>query len=99
MAVPINYLAVLLCGIVSMVLGFVWYGALFGKTWVRLSGMNPNELTEAKKRGMMVGYLLSFVGSLVMADVLAHVLIFSSAYMNVSGLYAGLAAGFWSWLG
>jgi len=40
-----------------------------------------------------------FVGSLVMAYVLAHTLVFAAAYLNVFGVSAGLMSGFWNWLG
>lgn len=100
--VPINYLAVLVCGIASMALGFIWYGPLFGKVWMSLSGISPERIEAAKsgQGGSMAKlYALSFAGSLVMAYVLAHSLVFASAYLNVTGISAGLQAGFWSWLG
>ena len=31
----INYLAVLVCAIIAMPAGFLWFGALFGKPWAR----------------------------------------------------------------
>ena len=70
--VPINYYAVLVCGISNMVLGYLWYGALFGKQWMALSGITPEKIEAAKSKGMAKGYLLSFVGALLMAFVLAH---------------------------
>ncbi len=96
MPVPINYLAVLACAVASMVIGFVWYGPLFGKKWMKLSGINPES---GKKSGMSASYALMFVGSLVMAYVLAHALVFAATYLKASGVSAGLTAGFWNWLG
>lgn len=99
--VPVNYLAVLACGVVSMVLGFLWYGPLFGKTWARMMGwenIDPVKREEMKK-GMYKSYALTFLGSLVMAYVLAHTLEFAMAYMKVDGVAAGLSSGFWMWLG
>lgn len=98
--VPINYLAVLVCGIVSMVLGFLWYGPLFGKQWMALSGITPPQAgAEKPKEGMGKRYALAFVGSLIMAYVLAHSLVFADEYLKVSDVSGGLMAGFWSWLG
>ncbi|OHA21318.1 MAG: hypothetical protein A2849_03215 [Candidatus Taylorbacteria bacterium RIFCSPHIGHO2_01_FULL_51_15] len=97
--IPINYLAVLVCGVASMVLGSLWYGPLFGKQWIALSGMTPEQMEQGKKKGMAKLYALSFLGSLLMAYVLAHSLIFASSYFETSGISAGLMAGFWSWLG
>lgn len=97
--VPINYLAVLLCGIASVVLGSLWYGPLFGKQWMALSGMTHEQIEQGKSKSMVKLYALAFIGSLVMAYVLAHALLFASAYFNAGGLSAGLMAGFWNWLG
>lgn len=98
-AVPINYWSVLAAAVVSMVLGFLWYGPLFGKQWIALSGMSPEKLDAAKKRGMSKMYVVTFIGSLVMSYVLAHALIFASTYLEVRGVFAGVMAGFWNWLG
>ena len=99
MQIPINYLAVGGAAVVSMVIGFLWYGPVFGKMWIALSGFTQDQMNAAKKKGMAKQYGLMFVGSLVMAYVLAHALVFSSAYMKVSGVSAGLSVGFWNWLG
>src|SRR3989344_7706455 len=102
--VPINYLAVLVAAIAAMVLGYLWYGPLFGKEWAKLMGWTPEEMAKkmsdpAGKNKMMMGYGAQFVGALVMAFVLSHSLVFASAYLNVSGAMGGLQAGVWSWLG
>lgn len=99
MTVPVNYLAVVAAAIANMILGFLWYGPLFGKTWMSLSGMTRESMDAAKAKGMTKAYVIAFVGSLVMSYVLAHALIFAAAYLHVSGVYAGLTAGFWNWLG
>jgi len=95
-AVPVNLWAILASGVVSMVLGFLWYGPLFGKTWMSLSGINPSKGDD---KGMGKRYAISFVGSLVMAYVLLHSLVFASVYTETTGLAAGLMVGLWSWLG
>jgi hypothetical protein len=97
--VPINYLAVVVAAIANMVIGFVWYGPLFGKTWMKLSGSTPEKIDSAKASGMGKTYLLAFVGSLIMSNVLAHALVFAAAYFEMSGISAGLMSGFWNWLG
>lgn len=97
--VPINYLAVLVAAIAGMAVGLVWYGPLFGKTWIALSGMTPDKIEAAKKKGMGPTYALAFLGTLVMSYVLAHSLFFASEYLAVFGTSAGLMTGFWNWLG
>jgi hypothetical protein len=99
--VPINYLAVVVAALASMAIGFLWYGPLFGKTWMKLAGVAPKRKTAAKKKGagMEKTYFLAFLGSLIMSNVLAHSLIFAAAYYEMSGITAGLMSGFWNWLG
>ena len=63
MEIPINYLAVLAAAVSNMVLGFLWYGPLFGKTWSKLMGWG--EMTPEK---MNVGYYLAAM--LVMGAIL-----------------------------
>jgi hypothetical protein len=97
----VNYLAVFACGIFAMVIGFVWYGPLFGKAWSQLMGwgeMTP-ELMAEKQKQARPAYAITFVLSLVTAFVLAHELIFASAFTNTTGVAAGISAGFWNWLG
>ncbi len=101
MDVPINYYAILACGIANMILGFIWYGPLFGKPWSRLMGwgdMTPEKMAEMQKSARPA-YVVTFVGALLMAYVLAHGLVFGNAYLGMSGVSAGLMGAFWFWLG
>ena len=97
--VPINYFAVITSAVVSMVLGFVWYGPVFGKQWMKLSGFTEESMKAAKAKGMTTSYVIMLIGSLVMSYVLAHAIVFASAYLKVTGVKAGLMAGVWNWLG
>src|SRR5438309_1663754 len=99
-SVYVNYGAIFVVAIVNMALGFVWYGPLFGKQWMSLMGMTKEKMDQAKaKGGMWKGYVLAFVGSLVMGYVVSHAITFAGAYLLINGLPAGLMTGFWSWLG
>ncbi len=97
--VPINYVAVLVSAVFMMVLGYIWYGPLFGKQWIALMGWTREAMQEAMKKGMAKNYAIMALGALLMAFVLDHALIFGSAYMNISGYPAGLEVGLWNWLG
>jgi mannitol-specific phosphotransferase system IIBC component len=96
--VPINYLAVLVAAILSMILGYIWYGPLFGKLWMRLMGFTKESMSEGKSK-MAKTYSIMFIGTLLMSFTLAHSIVFASAYMNSAGVDAGLTAGIWNWLG
>ena len=99
MDVPVNYLAVLIAGVASMVIGFLWYSpSLFGKPWMKLMGHTVESMKSAqKKMGMLYG--LSFVLSLVTAYVLTHVMVFGQSYLGYTPLMGGLSSAFWMWLG
>ena len=98
-AVPLNYLAIVIAAIASMVLGFLWYGPIFGKQWMKEMGFSKEKMDQSKKAGMTKSYALMAVGSLVMSFVLANALVFASTYLKASGVFAGLMVGFWNWLG
>jgi len=96
MMVKINYLAVVACGVSNMVLGFLWYGPLFGKTWMGYLGWSPDRIGRIKKEiNMGVNYGVSTVGALITAYVLAHFL----QYARAASLPHGLMTAFWAWLG
>jgi hypothetical protein len=97
--VPINNAAVVVAALSGIVLGSLWYGPLLGKQWIALMKITPQQVEEAKKKGMGKSYALAFLGSLLMSYVLAHALVFASAYMKSSGFSAGLMTAFWNWLG
>ncbi len=97
--IPINYLAVFAAAVVSMIVGSLWYGPLFGKPWMKEMGFKSTKMSDAMKQGMAKSYGLMFVGSLLMAYVLANELVFSGNFMQTSGLSVGLTGGFFNWLG
>lgn len=98
--VDLNYWAILGSAVIMLVLGGLWYGPLFGKQWSALSGIKiPEKMDDATKQAMMRSYGLMALGSLIVAYVMAHSVIFAGAYLNTDGVRAGLQAGFWNWLG
>jgi len=77
-----------------MALGFLWYGPVFGKKWAHLAGLNMENMKMNPWNMLIIA-----VGTLIMAFVLDHALIFASTYMQVSGVAAGLEVGFANWIG
>ena len=92
-SVDINYLAILVCAITSFVIGGLWYGPLFGKSWMAAVGKTEEEIKE--KFNPAKTYGLAFVGHFVEALVLAYLLSLTGALTIAEGLRVGLAA----WLG
>lgn len=97
--VYINYLAVIAATVLSIVLGFLWYGPVFGKKWIALMKFSEADMKKAKEAGMGKNYALMAISSFVMAYVLAHSVAYGSAFYEISGASAGAMAGFWSWFG
>jgi len=65
----VNWIAVLLCAVSSLVLGGIWYSPmLFAKPWQRAAGLSDDQ---AKSGNMAMIFGLTFVLSLVAAYVFA----------------------------
>ncbi|HTT67805.1 MAG TPA: DUF1761 domain-containing protein [Gemmatimonadales bacterium] len=95
--IHMHYLAVLVAAVASYAIAAVWYGAIFAKTWVRLTGV-----TDMKPAPMNI--VLVLVGTFVMAFVLYHSIVFGDAYFAANGapmsrVTGGLMGGFFGWLG
>jgi len=57
----INWLAIVAAAVLPLVTGFLWYGPLFGKAWMKESGMTEEkakQMNPAKTYGIAV--ILSF---------------------------------------
>ena len=94
--VDVNYLAVLVAAVASMAIGGLWYSPLlFGKIWMKLSGMDEKKIAAAKKKGMAASYVAAYIDSAAMAYVLAHF----AKYAGAATPIEGAMAGFWAWLG
>jgi hypothetical protein len=87
----VNFLAVLVTAIVQMVLGFLWYGPLFSKPWMKMMGMKADDMSAGGPSPVI--YLVPLIGSLVSAYVLA--LFINAANMATlgGGALIGLLAG------
>jgi len=92
-AVDINYLAVLVCGVISMVTGFLWYGPIFGKAWMKAVGKTEEELRENFNPGKT--YTLSVISSLITALALAYLLSLTEANTIMDALRVAITG----WLG
>lgn len=69
--------AVVVGVIASVVLGSVWYGAIFGKQWAALNDMDLNDKAkmELAKKGMWKLYVTQMILSAVTVAVLAIVVL------------------------
>ncbi len=97
--ISVNYFAVIVAAIVNMVVGFLWFGPIFGKQWVKMMGWTPEQIKEAQKKGMTKSYIIAIIGSLLTAWVIAELTVTLGSYLGLSGVMAGLKAGFIGWIG
>ncbi len=97
MGVEVNYLAVLLAAVSSMVVGSIWYAkGVFGDMWAKAAGI---KLGDMKGSNVVMTMGLTFVLSLLTAYVLAHVTFLSNKFFGNSFLQDALSTAFWLWLG
>ncbi len=90
----INFWAVLVCAVASFMVGGVWYGLVFAKTWVSVHGFSEDQVASmAKKQGR--NFAIFFATDLVMATVI------SMLAVNLGGASAvqGAALGLLIWVG
>jgi len=90
--IPINVLALIAAALIRFVVGALWYSPVgFASAWREIVGLD-----EAKMRaGLPKAIAVDLVGSLIMAFVLEHAVIYAGA----ATLATGAAVGFFNWLG
>ena len=96
----INYLAVLVAGIVIFVLGGLWYSpVLFAKRWIALQGRTEEQMrAQAAAANMPVMYVSAFICGLVTALVMAMVLGHMATSVELNAAH-GATIGVMCWLG
>lgn len=94
MTFSVNYLAILVAALVNMAVGFVWYGPLFGKTWMKLVGISKEDIAAQKSKLPML-YGGMFLVTLIFVYVMAHFVQIGGAATAVDGSLIG----FWAWFG
>jgi hypothetical protein len=88
----INYVAVFICAVLYFLLGWLWYGVLFGQRWMALEGIATSQEPASK---MATQFITSFLLGLLMAFVLANV----CAWRNANTAARGAAIGVLLWIG
>jgi hypothetical protein len=94
----LNWLAILVAAISTMIVGFLWYSPLlFAKPWMREMGYDPNDKakTDEMKKSAGPAYAGSLVASLLSAFTLALIL----HGLRAEDLHFGIMASFHIWLG
>lgn len=98
MEVQINWLAVVLAAVSTMVVSSIWYAPFaFGNAWRKLLGLDEKQLEKNGFKPIIIAAVLSFVT----AYVLAHFtyLAYSFYADDYSFLFAALTTALWAGLG
>jgi hypothetical protein len=64
----VNWLAVLVATLAAFAIGFLWYGPVLGRLWLRASGMTPEQTQQGN---MPLVFGLAFLLQLVATTMLA----------------------------
>ena len=93
-SLSVNYLAIFIGAVISMVVGAIWYGPVFGKMWMTIIGVDLTDGETRKKMQKSAGplYGIQFVLTLFQVLVLAHLI---ADTQRVGGLERAL----WIWAG
>lgn len=93
MDLTVNYLAVLVATIAGFATGAIWYTALFGRLWLKATGITPEDMSGKGMSAMP--FIVSIVSNALMAWVLAVIL---TRFGTVT-IGNGICAGAMAWLG
>jgi len=95
MNIEINWLAVVVATILSLVLARTWYmDRVFGGSWRKMTGITPKDSQKAGFRPMAITLVANIITVVVMAVIL-------SMYADYSGdksIVSALVIGFIAWL-
>ncbi|PYU62059.1 MAG: hypothetical protein DMG56_12455, partial [Acidobacteria bacterium] len=94
----LNWLAILVAAISTMVVGFLWYSPLlFANAWVREMGYDPND--KARMNEMKKSAGPAYAGSLLASIVSAFTLALILHGLRAESAHFGLMVSFHVWLG
>jgi hypothetical protein len=89
MVIHINFLAVVLAGVSSMIIGAIYYSdSLLGKEWKKLSKINTKQF----EKDMVWNMSQLFIGALITSYTVAFVTCLYHYYYHSSWLLAGVAS-------
>lgn len=89
--VTVDWVGIVVATVAAMVIGGVWYGPLFAKSWMSYIGKTREELRAQGGLGYLVALLGAFVTSIVMTYV--------TQWAAVEGFGEGALVGVVMWAG
>ena len=93
----IKLVAVLVCAVSSFIIGGLWYSPiLFERTWARELGKRPEDL---KNSSPAIPMITTFLASIVIAFVMAHIIVFADTARVVHSLRTNVETAILLWGG
>ncbi len=93
--IEVSFLPVLFAGVISVVIGFIWYHPkVFGSAWVRLTNLSPEAVEKGKKRMPLMAFF-GLVASMLAAYVMNYFGIAWGGYDDIGAIELGI----WCWIG
>lgn len=90
----LNFPAVFVSALSSFIVGWLWYGPIFGKKWMELNGFDPEEMQKQKWLPFPLILGINYFATVLAAFSLAMFL--GTESDAVFGIFAGLMiAIFW----
>jgi len=97
MEVQLNWLAIVLAALSTMVVGSIWYGPLFGKLWTKLAKVKKDP--NFGPREMTIMYGGAFLGSAITATVLAIAVYVAHQFFGGNNVLVALNTALLLWAG
>lgn len=95
-------LQVFVGAILSMIVGFLWYGPLFGEMWMRIVGATDmdKKAREAMQKAAGPLYAIQFALTILQVGILAHLVrVIQSGYLPMTVPLNALEYALLLWLG
>lgn len=96
----VTALTAIVGAVASMIIGFVWYGPLFGKKNLEVMGVPADKKFSAEeKKAMFKKMLPSYFANLAVAFIQFYALGFFAAFVGRLTIVGALIYGFFLWVG
>ncbi|MBL4891271.1 MAG: DUF1761 domain-containing protein [Rhizobiaceae bacterium] len=85
----INFLAIAVAVVASMIIGAAWYGGL-SKPWIKAANINEDDLEQKPSL-----YIIAAICQIIIAFFLAGII----GHLAIDSLWTGAVTAFFCWLG
>lgn len=95
---PINFVSIVVAGVVAFVIGFLLHGPVGGKLWMKLAKIVPTgkEKFSDMVPQMFANLIMNFATGFVISAI--YLFMSTSAYIGATGAFAGVVCALWLWL-